>query len=104
MDFTPTTEQHEAGVTIFLSTWYHNEIGVTIKPNSTQRVIVAKTRTGDNAMLSTTYAEDIPAKGKVKLFIKATTANYSLGYAVGNDEPKYIASLDAGWLQAFVAG
>lgn len=88
---------------MFLSTWYHNEIAITINPNTSSRAIVAKTRTGENADLTVTY-DDLVDTGPVKLFVKAETDQYSLGYAVGNADPKYIARLDSQWLQAFVSG
>lgn len=103
LDFEPTSSLHEAGLTVFLSTWYHNEIGITLHPNTGFRTIFAKIRTGANAELTITYA-DISTSGPVKLFIKAEPHQYSLGYSVGSGEPIYIASLDSRWLQAFVSG
>lgn len=91
-------------MTIFLSTWYHNEIGLTIKPNTTERVVFARTRTGPEATVNTVY-ESVPSgTSTVTLFIKAEPAKYSLGYAIGKGQAKYIASLESKWLQAFVKG
>ena len=90
-------------MTIFLSIWYHNEIAITLHPETGARTIVAKTRSGPDATLTTTYAA-IPAQGAVKLFIKAEPDKYSLGYALGNVEPKYITTVESKWLQAYVQG
>lgn len=90
-------------MTVFLSIWYHNEIAITLHPDTGLRTIVTKTRSGPDAVLSTTYAA-IPAQGAVKLFIKAEADKYSLGYAVGNADAKYIATVESRWLQAYVQG
>ncbi|KDQ06841.1 glycoside hydrolase family 43 protein [Botryobasidium botryosum FD-172 SS1] len=103
VSFDPTSPRHEAGLTIFLSNWYHNEIGITLHPNTTQRALVAKTRTGPEATLTTTYTEDIP-DGAITLLIKAEPKTYSLGYALENQEPVWVTSLESRWLQAFVTG
>ncbi|PVF95824.1 hypothetical protein CPB86DRAFT_557116 [Serendipita vermifera] len=103
LDFAPTSSRHEAGVTLFLSIWYHNEIGLTLHPETNVRTIFAKTRTGANAQLTTTYAP-IAATGSVKLFIKAEPHQYSLGYSVGGANATYIATVENKWLQTFVQG
>lgn len=90
-------------MTIFLSIFYHNEIAVTIHPETKKRTVVAKTRSGTNGALNTTYS-DIPETGAVKLYIKAESSKYSLGYAVGENQPKYIAEIENRWLQASLPG
>lgn len=106
MKFQPTTKLHEAGLTIFLSNQYHNEIGVAINPINNKTAIFASTRTGTTANLTTVWA-DLP-KGAdqdgVNLFIKAEPAQYSLGYAAKGGKPKYIATVANTWLQSFVEG
>jgi beta-xylosidase len=104
LDFQPTSPMHEAGATVFLSIQYHNEIAVMLHPNDTsRRVVTAQTRTGPDATLNQTYY-DIPSTGSVSLFIKAERASYSLGFAIGNEEPKYVATFGSEWLQAFLPG
>lgn len=90
-------------MTIFLSIHYHNEIAVTQHPETKKRVVVAKTRSGPDGALTTTYSE-IPETGTVRLYIKAEPSKYSLGYAVGKDQPKYTAVVENRWLQAFLPG
>jgi hypothetical protein len=107
-EFKPTSTRHEAGLTIFLSIQFHNEIGVTLNPVTQQPTIFASTRTGEFANLTTVYA-DLPRgaeKDGVKLFIKAEAQGYSLGYgsANGKEAPTYIASVENKWLQSFVPG
>lgn len=104
LDFQPTSVRHEAGITVYLSIHYHNEIAVTLHPDdSSKRVVVAKTRTGQDATLNATYY-DIPADGPVGLFIDAKTDGYMLGYSVDGGDPTYVASVENRWLQAYVAG
>lgn len=97
LDFQPTAARHEAGATIYLSIWYHNEIAVTLHPNDTsRRVVVARTRSGPDVAVNETY-RDIPESETVKLVIKAQREKYSLGYAVGGGEPEYIAEVESRW-------
>ncbi|RPB00237.1 hypothetical protein L873DRAFT_1835111 [Choiromyces venosus 120613-1] len=79
LDFNPTNPRHEVGATVFFSIRYHNEVGITLHSTTKQRVLFIKTR-----------SVGIPS-GPVKLFIKAEPTKYSLGYAVGNGQPNYIA-------------
>lgn len=104
MTFKPTSSKHEAGLTVYLSSQYHNEIGLTQDPSSNKTVIFANTRTGPNATLATTYAEVLNGRTTAKFFIKAEPNQYSLGYSLGEEEPIYIASVANKWLQAFVQG
>lgn len=97
LDFQPTSTRHEAGATVYLSIWYHDEIAVTAHPdNADQRVVVARTRSGPEVTVNETY-RDIPCKGTVKLFLKAQRGKYSLGYAVGSGQPEYIAEVSNRW-------
>ncbi|ELU43547.1 beta-xylosidase [Rhizoctonia solani AG-1 IA] len=102
--FTPTSTRHEAGITIYLSIHYHNEIGITINPGSNKTAIFATTRSGENATANTTYVDLPNGVNEARLFIKAEPSKYSLGYATGNGEPTYIASVDSKWLQAYLQG
>ena len=103
IDFNPTNPRHEAGITVFLNIHFHNEIAVTIHPKTGVRTIVTHTRFGPNGTLNTTY-HSIPQTGTVKLFIKAQSTKYSLGYAVGNKLPNYVAEVSSRWLQAYLKG
>ncbi|KAI0048551.1 glycoside hydrolase family 43 protein [Auriscalpium vulgare] len=106
VSFTPTTSLHEAGITIFLSNEFHNEVGITIDPATNTTRLFASTRSGTNADLATVYA-DLPAGGEkgVTLYIRAQADKYDLGYgSVGGGEPTYIASVESMWLQSYLPG
>jgi len=97
LDFQPTSSRHEAGVVVYLSPAFHDEIGVTRHPaDETRRVVFARTASGENVTISTVY-EDIPKQGTVKLFIRALRDKYELGYSVGQGDPKYIAGVENKW-------
>lgn len=107
VSFVPTTRYHEAGLSIFLSTWYHNEIGVTIDPSTNKTVIFATARSGELAQPSTMtvpWPENIEIGAPVTLSIRASEDKYELGYSFGGDQTKYIASVESKWLQSFVKG
>ncbi|CAE6480973.1 unnamed protein product, partial [Rhizoctonia solani] len=104
LKFSPTSTRHEAGVTIYLSIHYHNEIGITINPGSNNAAIFATTRSGENATANTTYVDLPSGVNEARLFIKAEPSKYSLGYAVGNASPTYIASVESRWLQSYLKG
>ncbi|KAF8607491.1 hypothetical protein BDV93DRAFT_435080 [Ceratobasidium sp. AG-I] len=104
LTFSPTSTRHEAGLTIYLSIHYHNEVGVTINPNSNKTAVFATTRSGELATANTTYVDLPDGTGTARLFIKAGPSQYSFGYAVGTAAPTYIASVDSKWLQAYLSG
>ncbi|KAG8720286.1 hypothetical protein FRC08_000646 [Ceratobasidium sp. 394] len=104
LTFSPTSTRHEAGATIYLSIHYHNEIGITINPSSDKTAIFATTRSGELAVANTTYVDLPDGVHSAQLFIKAEASQYSFGYSVGLDTPKYIASVESKWLQAYLSG
>ncbi|KAL5633147.1 hypothetical protein ACGC1H_003593 [Rhizoctonia solani] len=104
LKFSPTSTRHEAGVTIYLSIHYHNEIGITINPGSNHTAIFATTRSGENATANTTYVDLPNGVNEARLFIQAGPSKYSLGYAVGDANPTYIASVESRWLQSYLKG
>ncbi|KAB2569079.1 Non-reducing end alpha-L-arabinofuranosidase BoGH43B [Lasiodiplodia theobromae] len=105
--FEPEGWRQEAGVSVYLSIHYHDEIAVTVSNVTGRRAVVTHVRSGPEATLNTTYHEDEEvALGQtpVRLFIEAKEAGYRFGYAVGEGEPKYVASVENKWLQAYVEG
>jgi beta-xylosidase len=104
LDFHPKTIYHEAGASVYLSVWFHNEIAVTVHPNNTaQRVVTVKTRTGPEAEANQSF-HNISSNGLVSLAIKAERDQYSFGYALDGGEVKYVSSISNRWLQAWPAG
>ncbi|MCJ1253455.1 hypothetical protein MMC24_001266 [Lignoscripta atroalba] len=108
VDFTPTTERHEAGVSAYLSIQYHNEIAVTINNSTGKRAIVTMIRSGPEATLNTTYIdddEDVTNGKPVEFFIDVKADGYRFGYRTNQQaEVKYVASVANKWLQAYVEG
>jgi beta-xylosidase len=104
LKFSPTSTRHEAGLTIYLSIHYHNEIGITINPSSNKTAIFATTRSGELATTNTTYVDLPGGTNEAQLFIKAEPDQYSFGYAIGNAPPTYFASVESKWLQAYLKG
>ncbi|KAG8698470.1 hypothetical protein FRC09_007212, partial [Ceratobasidium sp. 395] len=104
LTFSPTSTRHEAGVTIYLSIHYHNEVGITINPNSNKTAVFATTRSGELATAKTTYVDLPDGVHSAQLFIKAEPGQYSFGYSTGAELPKYIASVESKWLQAYLSG
>ncbi|KAG8742352.1 hypothetical protein FRC10_001633 [Ceratobasidium sp. 414] len=104
LTFSPNSTRHEAGATIYLSIHYHNEIGITISPNSNKTAIFATTRSGELAVAKTTYVDLPDGVHSAQLFIKAEPSQYLFGYSVGSGAPNYIASVESKWLQAYLSG
>ncbi|KAH6695488.1 family 43 glycosyl hydrolase [Plectosphaerella plurivora] len=104
--FDPKNARQEAGVTVYLSIHYHNEIAVTRSTTSGQRSIVVHTRTGPEATLNTTIVEDedVAAGKPVKLYIEAKRDGYTLGYATGCKAPRWLASVGNENLQRHIEG
>lgn len=104
LEFYPKSKYHKAGAIAFLSIWIHQDIVITLHPETGKRVVAATTRTGKEPVEKTVYRE-IPETGTVKLWIKCESDKYSLGYSLGHDRnPTYIASLSNQWMQSYPDG
>ncbi|KAF3315975.1 hypothetical protein TWF173_002756 [Orbilia oligospora] len=104
LEFYPTSARHKAGVTAFLSTWLHQDIVITLHPETGKRVVAATTRTGKEPVAKTTYVE-IPETGTVKLWIKCEADKYTLGYSLGHDrKATWVASAESKWMQSYPSG
>ncbi|KAI5803985.1 glycosyl hydrolase [Peziza echinospora] len=116
IEFYPTAKNQEAGLTLYLNLHYHNEIAITLNPQTNKTAVVSKIRAGVQANLTTTYLEELPTnyQGTVKLLIKAEPEKYTLGYATREiaengttgefGEIKWVGEVESKWLQAFVQG
>lgn len=104
LEFSPTSEKHEAGVTVYLSIHYHHEIAVTMR-NGT-KVVVSQTRTGPEATLVEQVIQLPEGKEEsaVRLAIKAHRDKYELGFGFGNEDVQYVAEVENKWLQAHLEG
>lgn len=92
--FKPENNRQEAGVTVYLSTYYHNEVAITKYKG--KRCIVLHTRTGPDAVLNTTYIQDrdIAASRPVKLVIEARENGYRFGYSTRRRDPRWVGFVD----------
>ncbi|KAK7034016.1 hypothetical protein VNI00_012447 [Paramarasmius palmivorus] len=106
LHFTPTSSLHKAGITVFLSTWYHNEVGLTVDPSANTTVLYTETRTGPLATLNTTFYDyPVSEADGVVLGIKASPDGYELGISFGEEgEWSWLASVENRWLQTYVEG
>ncbi|KAK1998116.1 family 43 glycosyl hydrolase [Colletotrichum falcatum] len=104
--FSPGSWRQEAGASVYLSVHYHNEIAVGYSNDTGRRCIVARTRTGPDATLNTTYVEDeeVGSGAPVRLFIEAKDVGYRLGYSTCSNAPRWLASVENRWLQSYVQG
>lgn len=118
LEFSPKNTLQEAGLTVFLSIHYHNDIYLAWNPWGNCISIVSAIRSGANADAVYKYVKDLPADytGSVKLAIKAEPHQYTLGYALRKkgangkygeefEELQWTGgSVEAKWLQAYKQG
>ncbi|KAG8761052.1 hypothetical protein FRC11_014420 [Ceratobasidium sp. 423] len=104
LKFKPTSSMHEAGITIYLSIFFHDEIGLSINPDTNKTAIFTTTRTGNLATQNKTYVDLPDGTDEATLYIQALPDKYNFGYAIGTEEPKYIASISNWWLAAKIDG
>ena len=104
--FDPQTRREEAGVSVYLSVHYHDEIAVTFSEETGRRAVVAHVRSGPDAAVETTLVEDedVASGNPVRLFIEAKSDGYRLGFAAGDKDPKWVARVENRWLQSYVEG
>ena len=105
LEFEPQNDRHEAGLSVYLSIHYHNEIAITSR-NGT-KAIVTQTRTGPEA----TFVEEVfpfdsgNATSSVILAIKASASGYELGYSFsGEEDIEYVTAVGNVWLQTHLEG
>ncbi|KAF8706013.1 glycosyl hydrolase 43 family, partial [Rhizoctonia solani] len=104
LKFSPTSPRHEAGLTIYLSIFFHDEIGLTMNPSTNKTAIFTKTRTGDLAVENTTFVDLPDGTDEASLYIEAKPDRYNFGYAIGTDAPKYITTVQNKWLASKIDG
>ncbi|KAF8757118.1 glycosyl hydrolase 43 family [Rhizoctonia solani] len=104
LKFSPTSPRHEAGLTIYLSIFFHDEIGLTMNPSTNKTAIFTKTRTGDLAVENTTFVDLPDGTDEALLYIEARPDRYNFGYAIGTDAPKYITTVQNKWLASKIDG
>lgn len=129
LDFVPDSSKEEAGLTVFYSDFYHQDIAVTQCPatssssfnssaveprtfgNST-RCIVNRLTYGNNgtglvvANATQTFSTFFPiSDGPVKLAIQSENTRYSFGYSQGSaDNLTWVGAIDSIWLYSAPPG
>ncbi|KAF5311819.1 hypothetical protein D9619_003596 [Psilocybe cf. subviscida] len=117
LDFKPTTNLTEAGVTIYYGDLLHNEIGITVGPDgSAPRSIIVRTivqasqvgpwalTTSNATITSVTHLPLRTADQPVRLMINGSSTAYALGYAEGGDDLTFPATVDSAALSVAPAG
>ncbi|KAH8831746.1 glycoside hydrolase family 43 protein [Flagelloscypha sp. PMI_526] len=113
LDFNPTSNLTEAGITIFYSDSLHDDVGITLVGN--QRSIVIRSITQavqvgpypltilNNTIATVTYYP-LQGSGPVKLSIIGQPTSYQLGYAEGNGTFTYPVTIDSSQLSVAPVG
>ncbi|GCF07552.1 glycoside hydrolase family 43 protein [Dictyobacter arantiisoli] len=99
LDFSPSQEGHEAGLTVLANEQHHYEIAVLYKEG--ERWIIVRRRIGD---LVAVVAQEPLAPGLVTLTIQATVSAYSFCYALAGQPARHLASASTRYLSTEVAG
>jgi len=99
MEFEPTEEGEEAGLTALMNEKHHYEVAV--RRDGGQRVILARKRIGD---LSMVVARELLEPGPVVLRISAEATRYRLGYSRAGEPFRDLAEGLTKYLSSEVAG
>ncbi|MHC4886109.1 MAG: glycoside hydrolase family 43 protein [Planctomycetota bacterium] len=99
LDFTPTGEGEEAGLTIYMNNHHHYEIFLTLREGA--RVIVVRRRIGD---LVSEVAQAPAPEGEVILKVISTESHYRLLFGPTEEDLQELASAEAKFLSSEVAG
>jgi xylan 1,4-beta-xylosidase len=99
LDFSPTREGEEAGLTVLMNEKHHYEIAVGYQNN--ERIIFVRRRIGD---LSAIVAQETLPAGLTILQIEATPEHYTFSYAPEGEAPRSLATGSTRYLSSEVAG
>jgi beta-xylosidase len=109
LDFTPQADEQEAGLTVWMNQSHHYDIAVT-RLRGERRVIVRRRIGTLSAIVASEPLLDGPvtlqvrAAERVGAFSFAGTPTYTFSYALGEGEPRELASGEARYLATEVAG
>mgnify|MGYP005833901315 CR=1 FL=1 len=98
LEFTPESENEEAGLAVYMSSTHHYAMGV--RKQEDQRVVFVRKRVDD---LRSEHIEHIPGNGAVTLQIDADERKYYFSYSVGG-EMKELSTGIAKYISAELAG
>lgn len=99
LDFAPTREGDEAGLTVLMNEQHHYEIAVTQREG--RRCVIVRRRIGD---LSAMVAQQPIPDSLVTLHIHAEPTRYTFLYALDGQTPHVVATGAARYLSSEVAG
>jgi xylan 1,4-beta-xylosidase len=100
MEFNPSGENDEAGLTVLMNNSHHYKLSV--KKQSGKKVLVISNRLG--GFYFTTGKMVVIKSGSVKLKVVGSRDYYTFFYAQGNDEYKELGKCDTYFLSSEVAG
>ncbi len=99
LDFTPLSENEEAGLTALIDNKHHYEVALTLRGG--KRAALARRTVG--TLVCETVSEPLP-DGPATLFIRASRQWYELGFKVSDGGEKIVAKGETRFLSSEVAG
>jgi alpha-N-arabinofuranosidase len=99
LDFVPSVDHEEAGLTVWMNPQHHYDLFVSRQPG--QRWISVRRRIGS---LSAVVAQEVLADGALILRIAANANSYSFGYTVDQAAAQILATGETRYLSTEVAG
>ncbi|HTK07558.1 MAG TPA: glycoside hydrolase family 43 protein [Ktedonobacteraceae bacterium] len=100
LDFHPTGEGHEAGLTLRMNEQHHYEIAVIREQG--KRSIIVRRRIGD--LIAIVARDIIPEEGLVELEIRAKSDEYTFLYTIAGQPTRNLASGATRYLSTEVVG
>ena len=99
LDFTPQSENDEAGITVFATCNFHVEIGVRADVHG-REIFVRRTAGRWTSIAATHRLSD----GEVTLRIEADPWNYNLFFSQGDADPQFLAQVETTFLSTEISG
>lgn len=100
VDFNPTSDNEEAGLTVIMNDEHHYEIFIK-RNNNGKRSVAVRRRIGD---LTAIVAEEAIRDAAIVLSISADRDKYQFGYSAPGSEPQIIASGSTRYISTEIAG
>ncbi len=99
LDFFPTYEGHEAGLTVLANEQHHYEIAITCLHGN--RALIVRRRIGD---LVAIVAQETVQEGPIELEIQADSKKYTFSYTIAGQPTRKLATGATRYLATEVAG
>lgn len=115
MEFSPTKETHEAGITAFVNDAYHNSISVVLCQNQTSTLCLKTATIAQGGVVDgnvTTEYFPLPdecvhgGSARVRLHIQAAPETYRLGYSseASSQEPTWLTNFPSSYMAPIYGG